>query len=93
MLFTKVDKSFTVKTIKGEKHHGWYSGNGSERPRRHYRGTRSLLGVQNGEKRDSRLDKEETMNTGQNAIGLLLMLVIVVSGVFLADWLKARMQA
>ncbi len=32
------------------------------------------------------------MNTGQNVMGLILMLVIVVSGVFLADWLKARMQ-
>lgn len=26
----------------------------------------------------------------QNIMGLLLMLVIVVAGVFLADWLKAR---
>lgn len=33
------------------------------------------------------------MVTGQNLMGLLLMLVIVVAGVFLADWLKARMPA
>lgn len=31
------------------------------------------------------------MQPGQTLMGLLLMLVIVVAGVFLADWLKSRM--
>lgn len=33
------------------------------------------------------------MQPGQTLMGLLLMLVIVVAGVFLADWLKARIAA
>ena len=33
------------------------------------------------------------MQPGQTLIGLLLMLLIVVAGVFLADWLKARIAA
>jgi len=30
---------------------------------------------------------------GQNFMGLLMMLLVVVAGVFLADWLKTRMVA
>lgn len=31
------------------------------------------------------------MPTGQNIMGLLILLLVVVAGVFLADWLKTRM--
>lgn len=48
------------------------------------------LGVQDGQKGNPGIAKEEmTLNT-QNVMGLVLMLIIVVAGVFLADWLKAR---
>ena len=30
------------------------------------------------------------MPTGQNIVGMIILLVIVVAGVFLADWLKTR---
>lgn len=31
------------------------------------------------------------MTTGQNVMGLFLMLVIVVAGVFLAEWMKTKL--
>lgn len=30
------------------------------------------------------------MPTGQNILGLIILLAIVVGGVFLADWLKTK---
>jgi len=44
------------------------------------------MGVPDGQERNTNIGGL----MGQNFMGLLMMLLVVVAGVFLADWLKGR---